>query len=115
MLANYLSAIKASFVLYDLPYHVLIHPKIKLFQKSVRINRPLNFVSHNIIDVQRLEQISSACDGFKCAQVLRAVFLTGFFWFFRLSNLVPHSLTSLDPSHYLTGHDLFFSKKLIKV
>ena len=74
MLANYLSAIKASFVLYDLPYHVLDHPKIKLFKKFVRINRPLNLVSHNIIDIQRLEQISLACDAFKCAEVLRAVF-----------------------------------------
>ena len=31
MPANYLSVINASFVLYDLPYHVLDHPKIKLF------------------------------------------------------------------------------------
>ena len=87
---------KASFVLYDLPYHVLDDPKIKLFQKSIRINRPLNLVSHNIIDIQMLEQISLACDGFKCAQVLRTVFLTGFFGFFRLSNLVSHALTSLS-------------------
>ena len=75
---NYLSAIKASFVLYDLPYHLLDHPKIKLFQKSVRINRSLTPVSHNIIDLPMLDQISLAFDGFKCAQVPRAVFLTGF-------------------------------------
>ena len=59
MLANYLSAIKASFVLHDLPYHVLDHPKIKLFQKSVRINRPLNLFSRNIIDIQMFEHFTS--------------------------------------------------------
>ena len=41
LLTIYLSAIKASFVLYDL----------KLYQRSVRINRPLTLVSHNIIDL----------------------------------------------------------------
>ena len=74
MLANYLSAIKTSLVLYDPPYDLLDHLKIKLVQKSVRINRSLTLVSHNIIDLSMLEQISLACDGFKCAQVLRAVF-----------------------------------------
>ena len=28
MVANYVSAIKANFVLYDLPFHVLDHPKV---------------------------------------------------------------------------------------
>ena len=45
MISNYVSAIKTSFVLYDLPYHLLDHPKVKLFQKSMRINRPLALVS----------------------------------------------------------------------
>ena len=43
MLCNYVSAIKASFVLYDLPHDLLDHPRLKLFLKSVRINRPLTF------------------------------------------------------------------------
>ena len=47
--------------------------------------------------------------------VYRAVFLTGFFAFFRLSNLAPHSLSSFDPSRHLTGHDVFFTKKISKL
>ena len=58
---------------------------------------------------------SRASDGFKRAQILRAVFLTGFLGFFRLSNVVPHSLTSLDLSRHLICHDLFFSHKLVKI
>ena len=63
MISNYVLAIKACFVLYDLPYHLLDHPKVKLLQKSIRINRPL-------------------ADRFHCAEVLRAVFLNAFFGFF---------------------------------
>ena len=41
MSENYMSAIKASFVLYDLPFVGFEHPKIKYFIKSIKINRPL--------------------------------------------------------------------------
>ena len=47
--------------------------------------------------------------------VYRTGFLTGFFPFFRLSNLAPHSLSSFDPSRHLTGHDVFFTKKFVKL
>ena len=35
---NYVTAIKASFILYELPFAVFIHPKIKYFGKSLKIN-----------------------------------------------------------------------------
>ena len=70
MISNYLSAIKACFVLYDLPFHILDHPRIKYFQKSVKINRPLTLISHNIIDLDTLEKISAACHDFTCGKVL---------------------------------------------
>ena len=115
MLCNYVSAIKASFVLYDLPYDLLDHPRLKLFLKSVRINRPLTLVPHNIIDLQMLEKISLACESFSCAKPLRAIFLIAFFGFLRLSNLAPHSLATFDHTRHLTGQDLFFSHKMVKV
>ena len=114
MISNYVSAIKACFVLYDLPFHILDHPKIKYFQKSVKINRPLTLISHNIIDLDSLEKISAACHDFTCSQVLQAVF-NWVLGFFRLSNLAPHSLAGFDPSRHLTGQDLFFTRKLVKI
>ena len=45
MIANYLSAVKANFVLYNMSYSLLDHPRIKYFQKSMRINRPLAVTS----------------------------------------------------------------------
>ena len=49
------------------------------------------------------------------SQVYKAVILTGFFAFIRLSNLAPHSLTSFDPIRHLAGHDVFFTKKFVKL
>ena len=115
MQCNYVSAIKASFVFYDLPHVLLDHPKLKLFLKSIRINRPLTLVSHNIIDLDMLEKISLAYETLKCPKVFRAIFLTGFVGFLRLSNLAPHSLTTFDHSRHLTGQDLFFSKEFVKI
>ena len=51
VMANYISAIKANFILYGLPFEIMDHPKIKYFLKSVRINRPLVVKSHNVIDI----------------------------------------------------------------
>ena len=107
MIANYLSAIKASFVLYNMSHSLLDHPRTKYFPKAMRINRPLAVTSHNVIDFDMLGRISKACDNLNFPQVFRAIFLTGFFWFFRLSNLAPHFILAFDPSRHFTGHGLF--------
>ena len=112
MIANYLSA---SFVLYNMSYSLLDHPRIKYFQKSMRNNRPLAVASQNIIDLSMLQRILQSCDQLNFPEVFRAIFLTGFFGFFRLSNLAPHSILTFDPSRHLTGHDLFFTRKLVKI
>ena len=115
MVENYVSAIKASFVLYELPYVVFTHPKIKYFIKSLKTNRPLTLRNHNLIDLTILRHISFACLDLPHEVVYRAVFLTGFFAFMRLSNLAPHSFSTFDPSRHLTGHDVFFTKKIVKI
>ena len=115
MVANYVSAIRASFVMYDLPYLVLDHPKVKYFLKSLRINRPVVVMPHNIITISRLIDISLACDLVTSPQVLGAAFLLGFFAFFRLSNLVPHAVGEFDFTRHLTGDDIFFTSKYAKV
>ena len=115
MLENYMSAIKANLILYDLPFVVFDHPKIKYFIKSIKINRPLTLRPHNTVDLPVIRRISRACLDLTHGVVYRAVFLTGFFAFFRLSNLVPHSVSSFDPSRHLTGHDVFFTPKNVKL
>ena len=83
MVENYVSAIKASFVLYELPFVVFNHPQITYFIKSLKINRPLTLRPQNLIDLPMLRRISIACLDLPHGVVYRAVFLTGFFVFTR--------------------------------
>ena len=115
MVENYVSVIKAHFVLHDLSFGVFDHPKLKYFLKALRVNRPLSVKSHNIISLDTLALISSACKDFSSGVVCRAVFLVAFFGFFRLSNLAPHAILSFDETRHLTGHDIFFTKHFVKV
>ena len=97
VLANYVSAIKAKCILYNLSYHVCENVKIKYFLKSVKITRPLSVKPHNIIDLDMLKAIVSKCQHYHCGHVYKAIFLTGFFGFLRLSNLSPHSAATFTP------------------
>ena len=113
MVANYVSAIKANFVLYDLPFCVLDHPQIKYFLKALKSNRPLRVKSNNIITIAWLIEISKACEGFTCGPIYKTAILLGFFAFLRLSNLAPHALAGFDLTRHLTGHDVFFNQKIM--
>ena len=115
MVANHVSAIKANFVLYDLPFHVFDHPKVKYFLKALKINRPLNVKSHNVITIPWLIEISKACEAFTSGVVYRAAFLLGFFGFLRLSNLAPHVIAGFDFTRHLTGQDVFVTNQHAKV
>ena len=115
MIANYMSAIKTSFIMYDLPFETLDHPKVKYFLKELRINRPVTIASHNVITISHLFDLSMACDLLTSPQVYRATFLLGFFAFLRLSNLVPHARVDFDHTRHLTGNDVFFTDRYLKV
>ena len=115
VIGNYISAIRANFLLYDLPFVVLEHPKVKYYVKSLMINRPMSVASRSIIDLTWLRAISQACSQFPAGPVFRAIFVIGFFALLRLSNLSPHSLKTFDPSRHLTGEDVFFCKKYVKI
>ena len=64
MICNYVSAIKANFLVHDLPFEVCDYPKIKYFIKSLKINRPLKVCHHNIVDVSVLRHVQN---GFELA------------------------------------------------
>ena len=109
VVANYVSAIKASLTLYDLEFVICDHPNVKYYLKSLQINRPLSVTHHNIIDIPMLKRIASLAKAMNQGPVFKALFLTGFFAFLRLSNLCPHSAASYNPSRQLTGADVFFT------
>ena len=50
------------------------------------------------------------CDTLPHPVVFKAVYLVAFFSFLRISNLLPHSIRSFDPTRQLPIGDLFFSE-----
>ena len=104
-----MSAMKTNFVLYDLPFHVFDHPKVKYFIKAIKLNRPLNLKSHNVITIPWLIEISKACEAFNIGVVYRAAFLLGFFAFLRLSNVAPHAIAGFrfHLTSYWSTHILY--------
>ena len=78
VVTNYVSAVKAYFVLCDLNYLIFDHPKIKYYLKSLGINRPLSVKSHNLIDMSWLISISTECANLTYLQCIELYFSQAF-------------------------------------
>ena len=52
----------AMLLLYNFPVDLFAKPKIKMFTKSIQINRPLNVPQTAVIPVDLFHQIEAVCD-----------------------------------------------------
>ena len=115
MISNHISAVRAMSVLYDLPYGTWDHPKIKYFVRSAKLTRPIALPKRNNIDPNTLKAIIAATQKVSNSMVYKAVFLTAFFGFFRLSNIAPHAIAEFDATRHFTGGDIFFGSKEVQL
>ena len=115
MISNHISAVRAMSIIYDLPYQHWEHPKVKYFVKSIKLTRPMALPKRNIIDIQTLKTIIAYTQKFSDPLVYKAVFLTAFFGFFRLSNIAPHTISEFDYTRHFTGEDVFFQDKEVQL
>ena len=65
----------------------------------------------NIIDINTLKAIVAVTQKFSNPKVYKAVFLTAFFGFFRLSNIAPHAIAEFDGTRHFTGGGHIFQKQ----
>ena len=89
--------------------------KESVFTKPLKLHRPLVLPKRNIINVKTLKSMISFCQQFREAVVFKAVILTAFFGFFRLSNIAPHAVAEFDCSRHFTGGDVFFLENEVKL
>ena len=115
MIANHVSALQAQFIIYGLPFHILEHPKIKYFQKSLKINRPPTSVTRNIMSLQMLSALVHECSNIPFGRVFKSIFLIAFFVFLRVSNLDPHAIPAFDPTRHLTLGDIKIHPKCMHI
>ena len=97
-IVNHVSAIKAMLGFHDLPTLMFGKPGVKLFMRSVQINRVLALSQKAIISSDMLLDIVLTCDWMYMVQVFKAGYLVAFFRFMRLSKFVPHRLFDFHPS-----------------
>ena len=83
--------------------------RIKLFQKSLALNKKFTAKIKKIIDVNLLKNIVDICDTMWMGQIFKAVYLVAFFSFLHISNLVPHKIAAFSPLEQLTRGDVFFA------
>ena len=105
---NYVSALKSYFVCYGLPTSVFSDRRITYFIKALQKAGPHTAVLRPIIDKQLLLEIADTCDTMADGYIFKAVYLTAFFSFLRISNLVSHSINKFSPFKQLTRGDVIF-------
>ena len=115
MVANYISALRAKLVIYELNYAVVDHPQIRYFIKAMKINRPLSVPWRNVMSISDLKVLIGKCKDISMGLVYKAVFLVAYFGMLRLSNMEPHSAQSFDHSRHLCGGDVVFTSKYVKI
>ena len=80
-----------------------------MYSKAIRRQAPLNPHLKTIIDIEMLSHIALQCDRMYMGTIFKAVFLTAFFSFLRISNLVPHSISTFDHMRQLARGDVIFA------
>ena len=109
-LSSYVSVLRHYFRLYDIQTLPLDHRKIQLFVKSVSINSSYMPQLKANITTPLLIKIAKACDRLKHGFLYKTIFLVAYFGFLHLSNMVPPSSSTFDPSrHFLIGDVIFGS------
>ena len=106
---NYLSAIKTMLQLYGIQSVAFRDHRVSYFTKALKLQAPFRVTLKSIIDIPLLNEIITSCNSMYMGQIYKACFLTSFFSFLRISNLVPHTLTTFNPLEQLARGDIFFA------
>ena len=86
---NYLSAIKTMLQLYGIQSVAFRDHRVSYLMKALKLQAPLRVTLKSIIDIALLNEIVTSCNSMYMGQIYKACFLTSFFPFLRISNLVP--------------------------
>ena len=108
-ITNYVTALRSMCILLACNTAPFRDNRIQMFVKAITINRPLEPVLYLPIDEMLLSRIVEACEDLPHPLLFRALYLLCFFSFLRLSNILPHSLTTFDSSRHLCRADIVFT------
>ena len=108
-MSNYLSAVKTKLSNFGFNTGCFHDSRIKVYTKAIRRNAPFKPSIQTIIDVNMLHKLAKHCDNMYMGIIFKAAILTSFFSFLRISNLVPHSISTFDHMKQLARADVIFA------
>ena len=104
-IAAYVGAVKAKFLVYNLPIEMFQHQWVRMILKSTSRNLPACHRIKGILSIAELRKLVNICDSMHNGYVYKALFLLAFFAFLKLSNLVPSSINMYDKLRHLSRGD----------
>ena len=87
------------------------HQLVSAYLRSISINSTFTPTPRGTFRLETLIGISKACDRLQDPTLYRAIFLTSFLAFLRMSNIAPHSRARFDPDpgRHLLRQDIIFA------
>ena len=95
--------------LYNLDHSAISHPLTTGYIRGLSLHSPFRPTPRGVFDVPTLYLISQQCDNLPDPILFRAIFLTAFYGFLRMSNIAPHSLRQFDPNKHFLRQNLIFT------
>ena len=84
-----------------------------MYVKAITKTAVFSVKLKNLVDIPLLQ--AAACDRTHMGQVFKLAYLLGYFGFLRLSNLVPHSMSTFSHMKHLAKGDIFYTHSEIVI
>ena len=113
-ISNYLTALRALYniyIVYGFETSPFKDEHLPLFIKSLRVQSPFKPKLVLSLDIELLQRIVFQCQNLCFPEVFRPLYLVAFFSFMRLSNLLPHSVSSFDHTRQLAKGDVILGQQ----
>ena len=108
VIQNYLASIWNMATTYGIEHSQLDNHNATRYIRSISINSTFRPTPRGIFDIPTLYQISLSCDLLSDPCLYRAIFLTSFYGFMRMSNIAPHSAKQFSVDRHFLRQDVIF-------
>ena len=108
VIKSYISSISSMAKSFGLDYSAVANHHVIKYLVSISINSKFAPTPRGLFDIKTMYHISISCDILTDPIIFRAIFLTAYFGFLRMSNMAPHSLKKFDSSKHFLRRDVQF-------
>ena len=108
VIKSYISSISAMAKCFRLDYSAVANHHVMKYLRSISINSKFAPTPRGLFDIKTMYHISISCDILTDPMLFRAIFLTAYFGFLRMSNMAPRSVKKFDPSKHFLRRDVQF-------